>query len=554
MSGGHWIEQARAEGLAPADPPEAPRPWPVVLLTALGAWLAAVPFLAMFFALFGSAIEREGVGYFFGVSLIVLSVLMLRSRGIALFLEQAAVPLLITGLVLLFFALGKDLPPAGLDVVALLVGVGLILLLNASWMRVLLGVAMAAPVAHLGHLAFRELLSLTWYERHGGIGWALATLLLLVGVALLALQHQAGRRAPSARQAALLEPVLAGWWVAVLAAFAMAAGWSFAAGGALGGLFRGATPGLATSDVTLIWVSRAVSAVLTVAAATWLWRRWRPSGAARLVPPLLVLVALAAPMPALGGILLVLALTASTRRWRLAALAGAAAVWAIGALYYEWQLPLAHKSLALVAAGAVLAAWVRWLAWHPTVPSSEEVSRPSLAWRGARALLLGSGVLALVLVNVLIAARERSIAEGRPVFVKLAPVDPRSLMQGDYMRLSYELPSVGGRNRAGAFDWTPRAGDTPPLWGRRPQLAAVIDARGVVQSARALEPGEAPPPGTQLLELTPKGGGWTFVSDAWFFREGEAARWQPAKYGEFRVTPEGKGLLVRVVGEDLKPL
>ncbi|WP_431259574.1 GDYXXLXY domain-containing protein [Roseateles chitinivorans] len=546
MSGVEWIDQARAEGLAPTDPPEVHRPWPVVLLTALGAWLAAVPFLAMFFALFGSAIEREGVGYFFGVSLIVLSVLMLRARGIALFLEQAAVPLLITGLVLLFLALGKDLPPAGLDVVALLVGVGLILLLNASWMRVLLGVAMAAPVAHLGHLAFRELLSLTWYERHGGIGWALATLLLLVGVALLALQHQAGRRAPSARQAALLEPVLAGWWVAVLAAFAMAAGWSFAAGGALGGFFRGATPGLAASDVTLIWASRIVSVLLSGLAAVWLWRRWRPTGGARLMPPMLVLAALSALMPALGGILLVLALMASTRRWRLAALAGAAAVWAIGALYYEWQLPLAHKSMALVIAGVALAAWVRLLAWHPTAPSSDGSARPAFALRGGAAVLLGAGVLALVLVNVLIAARERLISEGRPVFVKLAPVDPRSLMQGDYMRLSYDLPGVEWRTR---FN-----GDAPLLWGARQRVAVTLDARGIVQSSKLLGPDEEPPAGTQLLELTPKDGRWTFVSDAWFFKEGEAERWQPAKYGEFRVTPEGKGLLVRVVGEDLKPL
>jgi uncharacterized membrane-anchored protein len=546
MSGGDWIEQARTEGLAPTDPPEAPRPWPVVLLTALGAWLAAVPFLLMFFALFGSAIERGGVGYFFGISLIVLSVLMLRSRGIALFLEQAAVPLLITGLVLLFFALGKDLPPAGLDVVALLLGIGLVLLLNASWMRVLLGAAMAAPVAHLGHLAFKEVLSLTWYERHGGIGWALATLLLLVGGGLLLVQHHSGRQASTARQAATLEPVLTGWWVAVLAAFAMAAGWSFAAGGALGGLFRGATPGLASSDVTLIWVSRAVSALLTLVAAAWLWRRWRPAGAARLAPPVLVLAALAALMPALGGILLVLALMASTRRWRLAALAGAAAVWALGALYYEWQLPLAHKSLALVVAGVALAAWVRWLAWHPVAPSSDEGTRPTLALRGGAAVLLGAGAVALVLVNVLIGSREQLIAEGRPVFVKLAPVDPRSLMQGDYMRLSYELPGVEWRTR---FN-----GDVPLLWGARQRVAVALDARGIVQSPKLLGPDEEPQAGAQLLELTPKNGRWTFVSDAWFFKEGEAARWQPAKYGEFRVTPEGKGLLVRVVGEDLKPL
>lgn len=558
-----WIERARAEGLAPEQASEAPRPWPVVVLTALGAWLAVPPFMMMFVALFGSALERQSAAYFLGIALIALSTVMLRSRGIALFLEQAAVPLLITGLVLLFFALGKDLPPAGLDVAGLIVGAALIVLLPASWMRLLLGVAMAVPVAHLGHLAFENLLSLGWYERRGGIGWALATLLLLVGLGLLVVQREVGRQAPSARHAALLEPVLTGWWVAVLSAFAIAAGWSFAAGGALGGGFRGATPGLSTFDLSLVWTSRGVSALLTLSAAGWLWRRWRPAGARRFIPPLLVLTALAALMPALGGILLVLALMASTRRWGLAALAGAAAVWAIGALYYEWQMPLAHKSLALVVAGAALAVWVRWGAWHPdrsgagagsSAGSAAQAARGSWSMRAAPLCLLSAGVASLVLINVSIASKERLIAEGRPVFVKLAPVDPRSLMQGDYMRLNYELPGVDWRIRTSGFDPFGSSVEPRPLWGKRPRLAAVLDARGVVQSARMLAPAEVPPPGAQLLELTPKDGRWTFVSDAWFFKEGEAERWQPAKYGEFRVTPDGKGLLVRVVGADLKPL
>ena len=82
------------------------------------------------------------------------------------------------------------------------------------------------------------------------------------------------------------------------------------------------------------------------------------------------------------------------------------------------------------------------------------------------------------------------------------------------------------------------------------QLRELLHLRG----PRLYDVVQALPAGAQLLELAPKGGQWTFVSDAWFFKEGDAARWQPAKYGEFRVTPEGKGLLVRVVGEDLKPL
>src|SRR5262245_62663361 len=48
-----------------------------------------------------------------------------------------------------------------------------------------------------------------------------------------------------------------------------------------------------------------------------------------------------------------------------------------------------------------------------------------------------AGAALLVLVNATILSRERLIEEGRTVLLELAPVDPRSLMQGDYMRLQF---------------------------------------------------------------------------------------------------------------------
>lgn len=42
------------------------------------------------------------------------------------------------------------------------------------------------------------------------------------------------------------------------------------------------------------------------------------------------------------------------------------------------------------------------------------------------------------------------------------------------------------------------------------------------------------------------------MSDAWFFREGDAARWEKARFGEFRVLPDGKALLVGMADEKLQ--
>ena len=58
-----------------------------------------------------------------------------------------------------------------------------------------------------------------------------------------------------------------------------------------------------------------------------------------------------------------------------------------------------------------------------------------------RRLLIMWGVAALVLVvtNVLIFQKERLLASPQGILLELAPVDPRSLIQGDYMALAYAI-------------------------------------------------------------------------------------------------------------------
>ena len=56
------------------------------------------------------------------------------------------------------------------------------------------------------------------------------------------------------------------------------------------------------------------------------------------------------------------------------------------------------------------------------------------------------------------------------------------------------------------------------------------------------------------IRLAPRKGRWVVVSDAWFFREGDGQRWQAARYGEFRVQPDGRALLVGLADADLQPI
>jgi uncharacterized membrane-anchored protein len=88
----------------------------------------------------------------------------------------------------------------------------------------------------------------------------------------------------------------------------------------------------------------------------------------------------------------------------------------------------------------------------------------------------------------------------------------------------------------------------------RPRVVARRDAQGIASVLRLQPEGGALAADELLIELTPKDGRWTLVTDAWFFREGEAQRWAAARYGEFRVAPDGRALLVGLRGADLKPL
>jgi uncharacterized membrane-anchored protein len=207
----------------------------------------------------------------------------------------------------------------------------------------------------------------------------------------------------------------------------------------------------------------------------------------------------------------------------------------VGSFYYRLQWPLSTKALVLVAVGVALAA----LAWA-SLRGRARAAGPAAGAPGHWGFALGA-IVALVVANVSIWQKESLIARGQPVFIELVPVDPRSLMQGDYMRLAFRIPGDAVMKLEGLV-----TRERPRLVGRR-------DARGVLALQR-LDDGSPLASDELRIELTPKGGRWTVVTDAWFFEEGEAARFLAAKYGEFRVDADGKALLVGLRDAQLKPL
>ncbi len=155
-----------------------------------------------------------------------------------------------------------------------------------------------------------------------------------------------------------------------------------------------------------------------------------------------------------------------------------------------------------------------------------------------RLALVGLG-LALALGVPLAGAleKERTLREGRSVLLALAPVDPRSLMQGDYLALSYDV----------ARQVPPEA----PADGRL-VLEDGPDA-GAARFVRVHE-GEPLRPGEYLLRYRRRGGRVRLGAESYLFEEGSAPALAGARYGELRVDARGDAVLVGVRGADLAPL
>lgn len=145
-------------------------------------------------------------------------------------------------------------------------------------------------------------------------------------------------------------------------------------------------------------------------------------------------------------------------------------------------------------------------------------------------VIFGGLALALLGPTGLVVQKELVRANGRPVLLELAPVDPRSLIQGDYMVLDYAISRDLGFHDTNR----PRDGD----------LVLTLDANGVGQFVRIHAPGTPLGPGEFLLRYRVRDGRVRLGAEAFFFQEGHAPRYQHAKYGELRVDSSGSSLLV----------
>ena len=148
--------------------------------------------------------------------------------------------------------------------------------------------------------------------------------------------------------------------------------------------------------------------------------------------------------------------------------------------------------------------------------------------------------LILVFLNWLVWEKEILLRDGQTMFLRLAPRDPRSLLQGDYMVLRYKITQPAASQHRGDV----------PAQGK---LVVALDPRGVARFVRFHE-GEALREGEWFLAYKRRGE-LRIGAESFFFQEGHAKYYgRPARYGELKVARSGKSVLVALCGENLQRL
>ena len=520
------IREAVARGLVDAAVVQAEKqghPWPVVVLTAVGALLAAVPICGLFALLiFGGNIGRNGAAelYVLGCFLLGGSVVLLRMQQVPLFLEYLGVCLLGSSLLTLWIP-GKG---ASSDMICAIAAIAAVLAVPQPWVRTLC----SAVAIFMLNIAFMRVDADTVFEEAlVWSNWTIAAFAWLAGHVILHHAERSGRYA----LAALSESALVGSGAITIVMLGYLSGQTF--------LLSQIMPGDA-------WISgyadgglgfaALLSAGTALAAGIWLLRlkQFERHWVCMVSAPLVLMSFFAA---SLGALLLIVVACIAWHRPHLAKLAGVAALWSIGALYYALEWMLLYKAALLLLVAGLL--WLTSLRIGTAVPEPAQLESPTpvVERQWTRTALLLPAVLALAIVNVGIVQKEQLIRQGQTVFVALAPVDPRSLMQGDYMALNFALP----------FEMNVEGPASRLAVARRGERGIATITR-FYDGTRALRDDEF------LVEIQRQGNRNVLGTNAWHFEEGDAGRWDRARYGEFRIDQQGKAILVGLRGPSLEEL
>ncbi len=157
-------------------------------------------------------------------------------------------------------------------------------------------------------------------------------------------------------------------------------------------------------------------------------------------------------------------------------------------------------------------------------------------------IVIISGVIILLTINITIYNREQLLTKGRTIFLELAlPTNPRSIMLGENMSLRFEV-----LNDAFGADYKSNI-------AKDGRLVLALDKYGIA-TFRRFDNGS--PLGNQevVIRYRVRDGKPFIASNSFISRENAAKCYKSVSFGEFRLATNGDAILTSLRGENLEQL
>ena len=161
-------------------------------------------------------------------------------------------------------------------------------------------------------------------------------------------------------------------------------------------------------------------------------------------------------------------------------------------------------------------------------------------------------VLSLIVFLVMIVKNEVHLQHSESIYVRLKPVDPRSLIQGDYMALSYQLyfsdvKELSNKEDVSFLQNKPKVLAYVELDAQRKVIKTSFNSKLIKSHPSVAHRLMLKNPSNRMDLLYP-------ASNSFLFAEGLAECYQAAQYAEFKVNQQGEAILASLRGESLQDL
>ena len=152
----------------------------------------------------------------------------------------------------------------------------------------------------------------------------------------------------------------------------------------------------------------------------------------------------------------------------------------------------------------------------------------------SRILIIANLILLLGYFNWSVYKKEQTLKDGQLILLQLAPVDPRSLMQGDYMRLNQEASSAPVDEQTATRGYAVLRTDSN-------QVGEIVRLQNTLEPVNSDE---------LVIKYKIVHHRLFLGAESFFFEEGQDTLYQKAVYGGLKVDGKGQSLLVGLYDEN----